>query len=1506
MNPASIASRDEKTMLKHILSFISVPSLFAEAREPFGNIRIPRLDRPFIARIEANLATTPAQKALRSLVSFFPYDFCQYQAFLEHFSCNPLLPHHTLVPLMAFIHWIGQENPSDMAEHFDQLVDLLFLIEKHNASVFQFCLISSLCHFLHTTMLPFPIASLRRLFYVCSPNLFALAGQALARSVNTNKPESVHFLVGALADSISRDPAAFSNCDFASLAALLAESLTELDFHAVSLMAILAAARFEDGVAVSFSSLPAVLLGKVESLPVVHPAWAIPNATIIDCNQSTSECTESWGEIDDDVVFPLSNLASEIQVNDLLSDAHEEMINCMVVMLARVLPPYVNIFFDRFVSILANMQGRPHGVDFFLCFIVILSRSPGFSENLISTLISKPIFTPGISIFEIGDEFEIVNFMREQVISLVVARMPRALATLLETQIGHPFLFVETLVRIQTRCWTFDILLCLTDSVIRAIVHVFTLLTSFAPRGDRDLQVKTYKAGKAIALFFVAVCGNCNVATRCMSQKVFASGFLPRVVDPGLRDLHLAVFRALLKNIDPQEQSSSEALTEAILETLSIYCSLVDTAAPENVVNTILLFVHEVICGNRYWASRFGAIINAATLFLKAHPSSDILQRVIQIYVQMLLLEPDFKLTFDAVLCLLDAIRAADGIAPSEATATGLIEMLARSMSASFSNVFFVRQPMIFLPLLGSAQTETHMGRCLDLIRRLCSHSAHNALQCHLGEVDLLLLAFVRHFPNKFRYRNREMHFVLSEESIMELLLTVVFQIAAVASTPHIVAKMISASAPSVDRVFPVFSFPLMTHIESTLSTLLQNPTVTLVLGMDDRRIPIATIDSSTIAGGFTFEGFVRYDGIAGIAANRMPAILTLEGPASTSIVFYFQGLGLTCRVMLPNVISGGLLTTAFPNCEWTKITLIISRTNEESSSVLVSLGDGLTITFAVSFAGFPEGLVTITLGGIYEPSADSDPAISLMCELGPFRFLPRPLSHVDVYKIYEQRIRRVEITGPCLCSEKSECLAKEFSPVKHDFKDALSYKHSVRSFLPFFFFVAEMPPHFPELLLDVLHSMMSFCAQKSRYWYSFPVIAHMLLQCPTDRLTYALYLKFFGFFEGSTEPSVVAALTLHGLFNFELWYAADGPHLLRIVRHWSQTLFPTAQAALTQYYSFSDILSLIRIYFWFDPVEHRLIKGGPGSHRPRASNLNIDSCRSTLNRLVVSMCDHPGFPTNEDVDAILYNVTTCDSRQVSSFLSLFVELCRLHCHETMASDEALKVLYCDLRPENPRHFRDSIELLYLMSGFSFHRHLHVILGILNPTFFTEELFSECLTLLPRCPTVYSLCARLALNLNESRVIQVAEQLPSIDSNLAATIVCDQLWFVWPMMMLLSLPTGMHEFVFAFFVNVITASEIDTIANLDAILNAFDLLAFCATYEVEAMAQRFLARVAQDLFDTVTPELSAALISRCLKALLLYIHEPPIAALPLLFAESPFAEPTIATAVPLPRITSHK
>jgi hypothetical protein len=180
MNPASIASRDEETMIKHILAFITVPSLSSEAREPFGELRIPRLDRPFIARIEANLPTVPVQQALRCLVSFFPYDFSQYQAFLEHFSSERLLPHHTLVPLMAFFHWVGQENPSDMADHFDQLIGLLCLIEKHNSSVFEFCPLSSISPFFHTTHLPFPAGCLRWVFAKCTPQLFQFAAEALS------------------------------------------------------------------------------------------------------------------------------------------------------------------------------------------------------------------------------------------------------------------------------------------------------------------------------------------------------------------------------------------------------------------------------------------------------------------------------------------------------------------------------------------------------------------------------------------------------------------------------------------------------------------------------------------------------------------------------------------------------------------------------------------------------------------------------------------------------------------------------------------------------------------------------------------------------------------------------------------------------------------------------------------------------------------------------------------------------------------------------------------------------------------------------------------------------------------------------------------------------------------------------------------------------------------------------------------------------------------------------
>jgi hypothetical protein len=194
--------------------------------------------------------------------------------------------------------------------------------------------------------------------------------------------------------------------------------------------------------------------------------------------------------------------------------------------------------------------------------------------------------------------------------------------------------------------------------------------------------------------------------------------------------------------------------------------------------------------------------------------------------------------------------------------------------------------------------------------------------------------------------------------------------------------------------------------------------------------------------------------------------------------------------------------------------------------------------------------------------------------------------------------------------------LPEKTAKLHFTFVDAMNQKQ-VNTLLPLFLDLPRMPKHFPQLPTDLLYCLVVTSVKAKKHVYYFSVISYMLFQSPPEKLTDKLYLKFFRLLENSTDNTLIKALLLHMVFKMELWSAVEAPDLSRIISHWAHSLYVSCPQLISSCFSFSDLLALIRIYFWFEPVGIEITKGASDSKWPRPHGLNIETCRQPLNNLV-------------------------------------------------------------------------------------------------------------------------------------------------------------------------------------------------------------------------------------------------------------------------------------------------
>lgn len=216
-------------------------------------------------------------------------------------------------------------------------------------------------------------------------------------------------------------------------------------------------------------------------------------------------------------------------------------------------------------------------------------------------------------------------------------------------------------------------------------------------------------------------------------------------------------------------------------------------------------------------------------------------------------------------------------------------------------------------------------------------------------------------------------------------------------------------------------------------------------------------------------------------------------------------------------------------------------------------------------------------------------------------------------------------------------------------------------------------------------------------------------------------------------------------IFQPEIWIHSPGAHLQKIISHWS-TFLPSKNTFRPIFH----LITIIRIYFWYDPVELDFIRGGPKSSRPRDPSFDLESSRSFLKKLIISMSMIKISP--QDIRVLISNCIMCpDVNQNIFFLELLSDLIDSHKNVFNVPDYQ-KLMFQQFRTPNELKFSSALKVLCKLSQHDFFQNLFKLISILPSSFYTEHLFYQLLPILSLFPLIYPLVSICSLSLSKDSI----------------------------------------------------------------------------------------------------------------------------------------------------------
>lgn len=1511
-----------------------------------------------------------------------------------------------LIPLSYTIYWLSCPNLScvdrtengtnvDLTREYELLIQVILLsYDVMNLDFYYFCLDSiSIHYFRYGNNKKFPFWLIPTLFERPDPQLLDIAASILSYLTKEKQIDSVHKLIDCLSLNIFKYPSNYNEWSFELIVNTLLPLLAQFDINTMTLFSALATVRIDSHLEEAFYDISRVYNSRLISFGQ-NKFISIDNlfdesiqgnlsgqSQSLDNNSNSDEHQRLPSDLNPP---PISEFQTQKEFENFIGEKFFAELQILISLFDNVLPQYTNSFIDGFVSILHQKNKKDYSLQFFITFIYVLDKAIkyDFKKPIFEIITGQLIFNPNISIFyksenlkkilksdnqnddQISTEndsnnesseydFELIAFLRQSVLLILAKNAPEYIGTLLQNIESNSFLFADVIGRIHLNLEKFDLDYLTNEMSLGAVIHVINNLSILSYYCDEETIQKISQARSTILIYLLSIFENSSVAVRCFSSSVFTQGFLGEIFDPSFQKPISMVLKQFLTK-------SKGDVSKVLTPTLDFICRIIDVCASmgdednhDSVAYDLLVTVNDSILHNRLLPLKFESLITASTHYLAVRPSVKFLDQTLQLYSKMLLTSTFYSVSNVQVQQLSVAIRRSDGIRPSDATVCCLFGMMARSRSDNVNSSFFIQEPKISILLFSIIQTKEDTLKYISLFLELCQYSAYNCIQCHKGELDLLLVTMMKNYPNSFTFRGCQYDLTLSKEDVIKYVFPLMFLIAFYDSSPQFCAGLFSLMAPFVsnnedDSIvdenyeidFPEFSSNIISQLSATVTKIAQDPKVTLQLGLPDRIISVEGVKSQDFDNGFTFQFYLFVDVHSAKISKMRPLILKISDGDKSEIQFYVQGSSIVCWInsfeesgkgllkdSSKNVSRNslfGVLFTNLPSCTWVRVSLIVQH-YEDMSTISFALNNSIQSTFNLSFPIFSDRFLNFQIGGIVDPSsidsegeAERDSHIETLAYIGAFRFFNEALSKSELTDLSELGSRNLNngdslnslFSYPSLDKQKQqnqnqarvfkiEKIGNDF-PIYENIIENLKNKHVLSLVVPFFLYCEKMPPHFLEMLLDILYHIV----ETEEQFPFFPIIGQILTNKPKITLTYSLYLKFFSFAEND-DQSLVKSLIYHILMNVELWSTAESSQFIRIISHWNQTLYPSCHNLVDNCFNFPYLLANARIYLWYKPIEVEFIRGQAGSLRPRDENLDIETCRTIYNKFLLSFASSsPDKFTSSDAQTIISHCASCqDHQQVLSLLKLFMNIINVNNLKLKIPEASSRLIYLQFKPKHEERFSTAYKVLYsLTAPNELHKFTEVIISLMNQLFFTEKLFDECTNLIIKegCPCSYTLCICIAMNLGRKQCEEMANILAEmkITTELAGIFKFNEKWCAWPLALISELSQNNNNNdddsslkVINFLLNVLYADF--SLDSLDIVINTFDLFSFIFESSFEEYSRIFLAKIANHFKTAENKELKLGILLRCIKMLTLRVNDPPKMGLRFLYANSPFYDSSI-------------
>ncbi|OHT16839.1 hypothetical protein TRFO_12933 [Tritrichomonas foetus] len=1064
-----------------------------------------------------------------------------------------------------------------------------------------------------------------------------------------------------------------------------------------------------------------------------------------------------------------------------------------------------------------NIQSTPQNyqcVETLYFYLAILQNIPkcNLPDKIYEVLIDSVIFSPQFTLFYDRKHFQTVNLLRNMSISIVSKYCPSMINAILYRAVNYPFLFTENIARIHTNIPRNQRSVYLHPIMISNISLILQKLIAKMAENTSDMN-QVFSAWSTILVCVNDLLNDQSTSIPFFSSFEFVNIFMRHFFHPSIRPLVFSTFRKYL--LQP-----NAVLGEVAQFCLSIYhYALYDNENFHSLMTELLACLEDAIIHHQEILKELSIITPALLSFFLHFPTKELLKNTLNFLLLVSFNIDNFSFSHDEMLSLGKTIRGMESEGLSENTFSTLLSLLAGTKITNLSQSFAIKNPSFILLILNVSADD--ISQSVQFFYRLCKYSIFNCVQCHKGELDLLLIELVKNYPNSYEFLDCTFNSSLTKDELSSVVIPLLSLIFTYQCSPQSIEKFIGLVVPTIEpkqsnfdetdffsaygkvnTSFSPFADDALNKLITTVSNLHE---LHYVFTPNSSPLVYDKIHIEDISNGFSFSCYLMVDSAVSQDFSEKPIIFRIKDEKDSMLTLYSTGTTLLCEIKSDWGSSSASLTTEFPSCEWMMITITIRRKNECLLWLDFAANKDQGPPFTIRDPNFIGPLLTAQIGG-YMPNSELSKNVS--CFLGPFYLFNCHLNPAQVSSLYS--------VGPKGISECKDLLSDQNSKNSCDlyiktFSHIFRKYNLVRNLIPFFGFSSCAPHYFLEKIVDIFR----YIEPKECTQY-FSVISQFLMKAQPKSIHYSLYLRFFNLYTETLSDELFKFI----LFNFDIWFNADDPNTVkRTVQHWTNVLFPDFYQAFLKNTSFSDILTLIRVHCWYTDTETDMI------NRSRCKNIDIEIIGNNLNRLLSKFATLRF--TQDDIRSLLSNIFTIhDIQQKLSFLYLLSDVLPL-ITEYNEQNEVATELHMLFTTSRADIFSITLSIIMELAAKTgkIGEHIECILFHINRQHFTTSILDAVIECSKKYPEAIPIVCLIACNLPENIKLKTIEAYSKIiEESIHARekITKIKTWYIWPIILTIKVVSSKEHQDLS--INSIVSIMMANTSIIDCVLGFLDLL----------------------------------------------------------------------------------